>query len=115
MPEPAPSPVKRLQFANGKPFEIAQPVINRILNKPTVIDRTSIPRGTLDDWIGKGLFPAPIALGPRRVGWLESDVKAWIDSRPLANRTLPSSAPTTKPTIRRGRPPKAATVATGGK
>ena len=118
MPEnSSPSPAKRLQFAHGKPFEVVQPHINRVLSKPTVSEVTAIPRGTLDDWVSRGLFPAPIALGPRRIGWLESDVQAWILSRPMASRILPSSdgTPMTQqadspPIRRRGRPTK--TVAT---
>jgi prophage regulatory protein len=26
-------------------------------------------------------FPQPIQLGPNRVGWIESEVDAWIDAR----------------------------------
>ncbi|MBF0461263.1 MAG: AlpA family phage regulatory protein [Magnetococcales bacterium] len=60
------------------------PRIDKILSKKTVIEMTSVPRGTLDLWISKGLFAAPLQLGPRRVGWRESTVTAWIDSRTSA-------------------------------
>ncbi len=98
-----------------------QTPIDHILSKKTVIQMTSVPRGTLDHWISKGQFPPPVALGPCRVGWRASTIQEWIDSRPIANRILPSTAAvsgtdttqtTTKPaTNRRGRPSKA-TVAT---
>ncbi|MEW6490550.1 MAG: AlpA family phage regulatory protein [Thermodesulfobacteriota bacterium] len=29
----------------------------------------------------QGRFPQRLQLGPGRVGWLESDVKAWLESR----------------------------------
>lgn len=31
-----------------------------------------------------GLFPPPIRIGPRAVAWCWLDIKAWLDSRPLA-------------------------------
>nr|WP_010597693.1 AlpA family phage regulatory protein [Rickettsiella massiliensis] len=30
--------------------------------------------------VAKGEFPKPIKLGKRSVGWLESDVDAWIEA-----------------------------------
>lgn len=98
-----------------------QTPIDHILSKKTVIQMTSVPRGTLDHWISKGQFPPPVALGPCRVGWRASTIQEWIGSRPIANRVLPTTAKDpgteTTPAIpepvvrRRGRPSKA-TVAT---
>ena len=31
-----------------------------------------------DQYIKDGVFPKPVPLGPRAVGWLESDVSEWI-------------------------------------
>ena len=31
--------------------------------------------------IKDGVFPKPVPLGPRAVGWLESDVSDWIAAR----------------------------------
>ena len=31
--------------------------------------------------IKDGVFPKPVPLGPRAVGWLESDVSDWIATR----------------------------------
>lgn len=91
--------------------------LDKILSKKVVIEQTSIPRGTLDHWISKGLFPPPIALGPCRIGWKASVIQTWIDSRPIANRVLPTNpvAPIqadSPPIRRRGRPRK--TVAATG-
>lgn len=33
-------------------------------------------------------FPKPVRLGPRAVGWLESEVDAWIESRIAASREV---------------------------
>ena len=42
---------------------------------------TSLSKATIYKMIKAGNFPAPKQLGARSVGWLESDIQAWIDSR----------------------------------
>ena len=46
-----------------------------------VTARTGLARSTLYEAIKAGQFPSPVALGPRAVGWLESDIEAWIAAR----------------------------------
>ncbi len=48
----------------------------------TIRARTGLSRSTIYDYISRGLFPAQRQLGPRRVAWLASEVRAWIASRP---------------------------------
>jgi prophage regulatory protein len=55
-----------------------------ILRLGDVRRRTGLGRSTVYDRIKAGNFPAPIALGDRAVGWVESEVSAWIASR-IAN------------------------------
>ena len=43
--------------------------------------RVRLSKATIYKMIKAGLFPAPKPLGARSVGWLESDIQAWIDSR----------------------------------
>ena len=38
-------------------------------------------RSTIYQYIKDGVFPKPVPLGPRAVGWLESDVTEWIAAR----------------------------------
>ena len=52
-----------------------------ILRRPQVQQRTGLSRSTLYQYIKDGVFPASIQLGPRAVGWLESDVSDWISAR----------------------------------
>ena len=52
-----------------------------ILRRPQVQQRTGLSRSTLYQYIRDGEFPASVQLGPRAVGWLESDVSDWIASR----------------------------------
>ena len=43
--------------------------------------RTGLSRSTIYQYIKDGVFPKPVPLGPRAVGWLESDVSEWIAAR----------------------------------
>jgi prophage regulatory protein len=47
-----------------------------------IVARTGLSRSTIYDYIARGLFPRQRRLGPRRVGWLASEVRAWIANRP---------------------------------
>lgn len=35
----------------------------------------------------QGLFPAPLVLGPRRVGWMKSALQGWLESKREAQKT----------------------------
>ena len=43
-----------------------------------------VSRSTLWRWESNGDFPKRRKLGPRRVGWLRSDIDEWLQSRPTA-------------------------------
>ena len=63
-----------------------------ILRLKHVKARTGLARSTIYHHIKAGTFPRSIPLGPRAVGWLESDVSNWIAqrvemARDNANRT----------------------------
>ena len=53
----------------------------RILRRPEVEARTGLSRSTIYAWMQQGEFPKPVALGSRLVGWRESDVNAWLETR----------------------------------
>ncbi len=53
----------------------------RILRMKTVIEITGLARSTVYKYVAEGIFPKPLALGGRSVGWLESEVHSWIQSR----------------------------------
>lgn len=57
-----------------------------ILRLPDVEARCAVNRRTLYYWIERGLFPRPINLGPRTVGWLDRDIEAWINEKAQASR-----------------------------
>lgn len=57
-----------------------------ILRLPSVKILTGLSRSTIYLRISEGSFPKPISLGPRAVGWLDSDIRDWIQSRVDASR-----------------------------
>lgn len=54
---------------------------NSILRLPSVSSRVGYSRSSIYNFIASGEFPKPIRLGPRAIGWLESDIDRWIASR----------------------------------
>ena len=64
----------------------------RILRLPSVKARTGLSRSTIYQRIAEGSFPRQVSLGPRAIGWLESDVDAWIGSLLREHRSPFSAA-----------------------
>ncbi len=52
-----------------------------VLRLPNVVARTGLSRSTIYLHMKRNAFPKCIALGPRAVGWLESDIEDWINER----------------------------------
>lgn len=56
---------------------------DKILRIKQVVDLTGLPKSTIYTYRVRGEFPAQVRLGPRAVGWRESDVIQWINQRQL--------------------------------
>ena len=52
-----------------------------ILRLPTVRARTGLSRSTIYRMISEGSFPKPVPLGRWAVGWPDSAIDQWIESR----------------------------------
>ena len=50
----------------------------RILRRKQVENRTGLSRSTIYDRLNEGTFPKQISLGPRTVGWVKSEIDAWL-------------------------------------
>ena len=57
-----------------------------ILRLPAVKARTGLSRSSIYLRIAQDRFPKPISLGDRAVGWVESDIQAWLQQRINATR-----------------------------
>lgn len=55
--------------------------MNKILRLPEVKLITGLSRSTIYLMMKKGVFPKNIILGARAVGWVESDLSLWIESK----------------------------------
>ncbi len=56
------------------------------LRMPNVLTRTSLSRSSVYDLMSKGCFPKQIKLSERAVGWLESEIDDWMESRIEASK-----------------------------
>ncbi len=52
-----------------------------ILRLPQVKIRVGLSRSSIYLGVSQGKFPRPVSLGARAVGWLESEVDAWLSQR----------------------------------
>lgn len=57
-----------------------------ILRLPAVKARTGLSRSTIYLRVSEGAFPKPISLGARSVGWIDSEVAAWVEQRIAQSR-----------------------------
>jgi prophage regulatory protein len=62
------------------------PTKNRFLRLNDVKNRTGLSRSTIYLHISRGIFPKPISLGTRCVGWLESEIDEWIKYKIQSSR-----------------------------
>ena len=62
---------------------MAQPIQREpaFLRRKQVESRIGLLRSTIYQYVKDGVFPKPVPLGPRAVGWLESEVSEWIAGR----------------------------------
>lgn len=62
---------------------------SRILRLPEVIDRTGLRRTMIYQLEALGDFPTKLKLGCRAVGWVESEVDAWLKARASTRKDRP--------------------------
>ena len=58
-----------------------------ILRRKEVEARIGLSRATIYELMSRGKFPQPIKLTEKSVGWLLSEVNAWLDKRIAASRS----------------------------
>ena len=57
---------------------------DRLLRRRQVEEVTGLSRSSIYRHMQSGDFPRPVRVGPNAVRWRESDVTAWLESRPIA-------------------------------
>ncbi len=68
-------------------MEIKMSNNKRFLRLKEVIERTGRSRSSIYLDMDLGRFPMSVKLGARSIGWLESDIDAWIQERIQQSRT----------------------------
>ncbi len=63
---------------------------HRVLRKGEVYARTGYKRTQIEKMQAEGNFPKLVQLGPRKFGFLESEIDAWIESK-IAERDRAAS------------------------
>jgi len=61
-------------------------MVTSILRLPAVKSRTGLSRSTIYLRIKQGSFPAPVSLGSRAVGWIDTEIQQWLDEKIESSR-----------------------------
>ncbi len=77
--------------AVASPGSWEQNCLIKILRLPEVIKRVGLKRASIYLHMAQGNFPKQISLGLRAVGWLESEIDAWLLARVQQTRGAPRS------------------------
>jgi prophage regulatory protein len=67
----------------------------RVMRLKEVMDTTGLSRSTVYKYIADGVFPKPVTLGERCVGWVESEVYDWLLARIEERDTAVAATPQT--------------------
>lgn len=62
----------------------------KILRIAAVKDCTGLSRSTIYLMISKGEFPKNVRIGAKAVGWVDSDLQSWIESRIARDKVVES-------------------------
>ena len=57
---------------------------DRLLRLREVKEATGMSRSHIYRLMQQGDFPRPVKIGPAAVRWRESEVDAWVESRPVS-------------------------------
>lgn len=64
-----------------------------ILRRKQVEARTGLSRSSIYKKVSEREFPEPVQLGARAVGWIESEVEAWLLAQVEKSRKVPDVVP----------------------
>ncbi|MDE0614965.1 MAG: AlpA family transcriptional regulator [bacterium] len=55
---------------------------DRLLTRRQIEERCGLSTSSIYRLMDKGLFPRPLRIGSRAVRWPESEIEAWLSTRP---------------------------------
>lgn len=53
----------------------------KIIRLKQVMETTGLARSTIYKYIAAGMFPKPVPLGGKSVGWVDEEVQEWVMAR----------------------------------
>jgi len=62
-------------------MSIYRRIAMRLIRLTEVLHTTGLSRSTLYKYVADGVFPKPVSLGDRAVGWVESEINDWLSAR----------------------------------
>lgn len=65
--------------------------MKKLVRLPEVKEITGLSRSSIYLKISQGLFPKPILLGQRSVGWIETEISEWVNERIIKSRQINSN------------------------
>ena len=75
-------------------------MFERILRKPELLEMLGLGWSTVNEMIIKRNFPPAIRIGPRAIGWRESEILSWIESRPRVGAEVDELAIEPEPAVK---------------
>lgn len=63
-----------------------------IIRRKQVEARTGLSRSTIYKQMAEGTFPEPVNIGPRAVGWIESEITDWLTTQVQQSRSKRAAA-----------------------
>ena len=61
---------------------------NKVIRLKAAKEWTGLSRSSIYAMMKSGEFPKSFSLGARAIGWLESDIRAWVDTRVAASKAV---------------------------
>lgn len=55
----------------------------KVLRLAEVREKTGLARSTIYKFIDAGLFPRPVSLGGRSVGWIDAEIHEWLQEKQI--------------------------------
>ena len=55
----------------------------KVLRVAEVIEKTGLARSTVYKYFDLGMFPRPISLGGKSVGWIDSEIHEWLQEKQI--------------------------------
>jgi prophage regulatory protein len=64
----------------------------RIVRLKELVFRSGLGRSSIYEMVSTGDFPAPVQIGERAIGWIESEFEAWLNAKAAQRDAIRASA-----------------------